>query len=54
MKQGKNPTRQEKKILTARKLNAGDWLVCKHTSTEMVISHKHCDKIRTIALGVKE
>lgn len=52
MKQGKNPTRQEKKILQSKRLNAENWLVCKHTSTEMVVQHKYGGSIKTIALGV--
>lgn len=52
MKQGKKPTRAEKQIMKEHRLNADNWLVNKHTPTEMVISHKHGATVKTIRLGV--
>lgn len=40
MKQGKNPTREQKKYISQKGLYPGDWLVSKDTPTEMVLVHR--------------
>ncbi len=40
MKQGKNPTREQKLLIDRNGLYAGDWLVSKDTSTELVLVHR--------------
>jgi len=48
MKQGKRPTRSQKEQIKANGLNADNWLVERHTSSEMVIIHRVSGKARTI------
>ncbi len=48
MKHGKNPTVKQKKLMQKWGLNAKEWLVCKDTSTELVVVHRHTDTVRTI------
>ena len=40
MKQGKNPTREQKKYISSNGLYPGDWLVSKDTPKEMVLIHR--------------
>ena len=40
MKQGKNPTREQKKYISQKGLYPSDWLVSKDTPTEMVLVHR--------------
>lgn len=40
MKQGKNPTREQKKYISSNGLYPGDWLVSKDTPKEMVLVHR--------------
>jgi hypothetical protein len=40
VKQGKNPTREQKKYISSNGLYPGDWLVSKDTPTEMVLVHR--------------
>ena len=55
MKNGKNPTREQKKLLVKWKLNPGDWLVVKDTPREMHLVHRHFDKTKKILpKGVRE
>lgn len=51
MKNGKRPTRQQKKLLGKLGLNPMDWLVSKNMPGEMVIIHRHTNKERRIPLG---
>lgn len=46
MKNGKKPTRSQKEIIKDWKLLPSDWLVTKHTSTEMHIQHRYSPKTR--------
>ncbi len=50
MKNGKRPTRKEKELLASLRLNVENWLVVKHTGTEMEIVHRHTGQTRTIKL----
>ena len=45
---GKNPTRQQKKIMQERKLNPDEWLVLKNPSTELHIQHRETKKIKIL------
>lgn len=40
MKQGKNPTREQKRLIDSKGLYSSDWLVSKDTPTEMVLVHR--------------
>ena len=52
MKHGKNPTREQKKLLQKWKLDPAVWLVVKDKPDEMVIVHRYSDKTtRTIHKG---
>ena len=48
MKHGKNPTREQKKLLVKWKLDPAVWLVVKDTPTEMVLVRRHSDKTTKI------
>ena len=52
MKNGKKPTREQRKLLEKWKLDARVWLVIKDTPTDMHIVHRHSDKtMRVIPKG---
>jgi hypothetical protein len=52
MKNGKHPTREQRKLIEFYGLDAHDWFVCKDTPTEMQIVHRNNDKtMRTIKKG---
>ncbi|WP_018306296.1 DUF6906 family protein [Desulfitobacterium hafniense] len=48
LKHGKNPTRRQKELIKARRLNPSSWLVTKDTPTEMEIIHRITDSVRII------
>ena len=48
MKNGKKPTREQRKLLQQWKLDTYSWLVVKDTSTEMVLVHRHFDNTKKI------
>ena len=55
MKNGKKPTREQRKLLQKWKLDTYSWLVVKDTPTEMVLVHRHFDKTKKIIPnGVRE
>ena len=43
MKHGKNPTREQKKLMQKWKMDPANWLVVKDTPTEMVVVHRYSD-----------
>lgn len=48
MKNGKNPTREQKKLMKQRKLDPAMWLVVKDTPTQMLLVHRLFDKTTKI------
>ena len=48
MKNGKNPTVAQRKLMTKWKLDWRDWLVVKDTPEKMELVHRHFDKTRKI------
>ena len=48
MKHGKKPTREQRKLLEKRKLNAQDWLIVKDEPSRMTLVHRHFDKVTKI------
>lgn len=48
MKNGKRPTKAQKKVLEFYGFHAEDWLISKNTSTEMVIVHRYTERTRHI------
>ena len=48
MKKLKNPTRSQKQIMQKWKLNPADWLVERDTPEEMVLVHRHFDRVKKI------
>lgn len=55
MKNGKKPTREQRKLLQKWKLDTNSWLVVKDTPTEMHLVHRHFDKTKKIIpKGVRE
>jgi hypothetical protein len=53
LKHGKNPTVKQCKIIRNCGLNYRNWLVIKHTSTEMVLVHRETKHQRKISLKEK-
>ena len=47
---GKNPTRQQKKILQGRRLNPNNWLVLKNPTNELHIQHRETKSIRVLSI----
>lgn len=54
MKQGKNPTVRQKKYISSFRLNSENWLVCKDTPDEMVLTHRHTGAVRVIAKPTRQ
>lgn len=55
MKNGKNPTREQKKLLQKWKLDSSMWLVVKDTPSEMHLVHRHFERTKKIIpKGVRE
>lgn len=48
---GKNPTREQKKIMQGSKLNPYEWLVLKNPPTELHIQHRESKEIKIIYLN---
>lgn len=48
MKHAKRPTRKQKVLIQAARLNYENWLVVKDTAEEMVIQNRQTDRTRTI------
>lgn len=48
MKNGKKPTREQRKLLQKWKLDTYSWLVVKDTPTEMHLVHRHFEKTKKI------
>ena len=48
MKNGKRPTRNQKKMLAAHRLNPADWLVVKDTPEQMELVHRNSDRTRRV------
>lgn len=53
MKHGKKPTREQRKLMQ-KKVNCQDWLVERETIHELVLIHRHFDKIKVIPKGVRD
>ena len=53
MKQGKNPTRAQKEIITENKLRSENWLVLTDSKELLTIQNKTSGKIRTLEKPVK-
>jgi hypothetical protein len=52
MKNGKRPTREQRKLIERCGMDAHDWFVIKDTPTEMQIIHRQGDKpAQTIQKG---
>ena len=45
MKHGKNPTREQRKLIEKWKLNSQDWLVVKDEPSKMTLQHRHFDHV---------
>ena len=54
IKHGTKPTRQQRKLMEKWKVNTQDWLVERETNNELVLRHRHFDKIKIIPKGVRE
>jgi len=51
MKQGKNPTVAQKRLIMAAGLNCRNWLVSKHTPELLLIVNRVSRKTRVIMIG---
>lgn len=47
---GIKPTREERKILIKNDIDTYEWLIQKHTSTEIQIIHKETGEVKIIKL----
>ena len=55
MKHGKNPTREQRKLMQKWKLKSEDWLVVKDEPSKMTLVHRYSDKtMKIIPKGVGE
>ena len=55
MKHGKNPTREQRKLMDKWNVNTQDWLVERETLSELVLIHRHFDNTKKIIpKGVRE
>lgn len=45
MKHGKKPTVAQRKLMEKRRLKGEDWLVVKDTPNEMILVHRHFDRV---------
>ena len=55
MKNGKNPTREQRKLMQKWKLDSSMWLVVKNTPERMELVHRHFDRTKKIIpKGVRE
>ena len=55
MKNGKNPTVAQRKLMQKWKLDSSMWLVVKDTPTQMHLVHRHFDNTKKIIpKGVRE
>jgi hypothetical protein len=55
MKNGKNPTREQRKLLQKWKQDSSMWLVVKDTPREMHLVHRHFERTKKIIpKGVRE
>ena len=48
MKNGKNPTREQKKLLQKQNLDPSMWLVVKDKPDEMLLVHRYSEKTTKI------
>ena len=48
MKNGKNPTREQRKLMQKWKLDSSMWLVVKDTPEKMELVHRHFDNTKKI------
>lgn len=48
MKQLRNPTREQRKLIQSKRMKPEDWMVERDTPTEMVLVHKHFNGTRRI------
>ena len=51
MKNGKNPTKKQRRLISASGKNAADWLVCKDTPTEMQVINRYTNAVKIIVKG---
>jgi hypothetical protein len=50
---GKNPTREQRKLIEKWHLTTSDWLVQKDTPDIMQLIHRYSDKVKVIPKGAK-
>ena len=46
----KKPTREQKKLIDKLKLNPADWMVERDTPEEMVLVHRHFERVKKIII----
>lgn len=50
MRQGKRPTRRQKEIIKAKRLNLENWLVVEQTKERLLLVHRHTGQTKEIVL----
>lgn len=48
MKKLRNPTREQRKLIQKWKMKPEDWMVERDTTEEMVLVHRHFDRVKKI------
>ena len=51
MKNGKNPTREQRKFIDSKGINAENWLIAKDTPKEMLLVHRLTNATKTLYKG---
>ena len=46
MKHLKKPTREQKKLIQQKKMNPADWMVERDTPSEMMLVHRHFERVK--------
>jgi hypothetical protein len=54
MKQPKRPTRRQKEIIGAHKLNTNNWMIVEETDEELVVQYKFGKTIKNLKKGINK
>lgn len=48
MKQLRKPTREQRKLIQQKRMNPADWMIERDTPSEMVLVHRHFERVKKI------
>lgn len=46
MKQLRNPTREQRKLIQQKRLNPADWMIERDTPEKIVLVHRHFERVK--------